>query len=314
MRPTESVRTIRRLARSITESPSPSARTASMNLSDLLSAVHGDKEAAKRLAFNLPSGVPEMAEMDRAFTDNGCIPPEMVYLGKGRWAGRSSGVKVEVHAAPDGLVQKVLVSSRPVKTWREAVESVRYHAAMVDDGTPEDEEDIESARAAVGANAIQCDGCGGKVDLDSDYSCQNCGMGYVSCPGCDKPYPMSSNEDDHCPMCGYSSWAELDETVSKDYMEVLMDGVKKAAETRAAQDVDYDGFKVHIEIVDRDGRQVIQFAGGDDADEAVLEDWMASPEVMLSGGLDSFLWAKDNPDPMSPPKPWVEPEKARGGG
>lgn len=303
MRPEESARIARRIARVVTANPS--LPEASANLSDLVSAVDGDHDAAHRLASRLPSKMPEMAELNRAFTAHAVEPPEMRYFGRGRWAGRASGVRVEVHASPDGRVQKVLVASRPVTSWKEAVESVRHHSAMADNGTPEDPEDIANAEEAIGSNAFHCVECGGKVDLDNDdWKCAKCGTDYTSCPGCDKPYPMDKNTDDHCPMCGHSSWGEVPEDLAGPYLEALKAGVAKAAETRQPQVIDFHGFEVHIEVVPEGDDFAIHFAGGDDADYVDLEEWMAEPKMVLNGGLDLFFWQKNN-DPMPAPKPWT---------
>lgn len=307
MRPQESARVARRIARAISNSVSPSRSAMSTDLADLIAATEGDRAAAARLSSRLPSGIPELAKVEAAFRQAGEEPPEMRHIGRGRWAGRFGGsVLVALHSAPDGTVQKVLVAGRPVQDWKEAVEAARHFKAMADDGRDEDPEDIAEAEEAVGDNVFACAECGGPVDIDADMACPKCGTEYVTCPGCDKPYPMDKNEDDHCPICGYSSWGELPEDVSAEWTKVLVDGVKEAAKTRQPVTVDYEGFQAHVEIVDRDGVPTVAFAGGDDADECPLEEFMQEPTPYLSGGLDTFLWQKNN-TPMPAPKPYSGP-------
>ncbi len=303
MRPQESSRVARRIAARISHSRNPSCKAVAADLGDLIAAIGGDRKANLRLVSSLSSGIPAFSYLEQAFVAAGEEAPEMRRLNRGVWIGKFKGVSIAMHASPDGTVQKMLVAGRPVTSYREAVEAAQYFA-MADNGTPETPEDLEAAKEALGgANGIVCVECGNPVFLQYDIDCKKCGTEYVTCPGCDLPYPMGANESDHCPICGYSSWGELPEGVLEEYKAVLMDAVKKAAETRQSQPVDYNGFKFQIVI---NGTKIQFMLEGQVWDEAELEQWMANPTALADSELDTYLWEKSN-TPMAVPKPYTGP-------
>ncbi len=299
MRPQESARVARRIASRISHSHNPSREAVAADLGDLVAAIGGDREANLRLMSSLSSGIPAFAQLEKAFVAAGEEAPEMRRLSRGVWIGKFKGVSVAMHAAPDGTVQKMLVASRPVTSFREAVEAAQYFA-MADNGTPEDPEDLEAAYEALGFGTFACMKCGGPVKLDSDFACPKCNTEYVTCPGCSLPYPMEANEGDHCPICGYSSWGELPVEVSEPYIAALMEAAKKAAETRQPQPVDYEGFKVTVSI---EGNNIKVTGPDGDVSTDTLEDWMARPSDLQGKSLDEFLWSK-NSKPIAAPKPY----------
>jgi hypothetical protein len=165
---------------------------------------------------------------------------------------------------------------------------------MADNGTPEDPEDIEEATEAVGSSVVECPGCHGPVDIDTDFQCKKCGKEFVSCPGCGQPYEMEDNEDDHCPMCGYSSWGELSEDVADEWMAYLVDVAKKAAETRKPVPIDFHGFKAQAEVKESPDGMLFHVETPDhnDADSKNLEVFLQKPMAMIGGSLDEYLWKK----------------------
>lgn len=297
MKPSECSRVARRISSAIKASHSPSRAAVAATLKDLVSAVGGDREAQSRLRRKLPSGVPAMAAVDRAFHAAGMDSPEMRYASCGRWCGRCGKSSVEMRCSPSGDVQRVSVDGRPVRDWKEAVEAVRY--AMEDDGRGQDEQDIEGAEEALGSDQFKCK-CGEMRDVEFCFEpCPNeaCGAEYVICPGCEKPYPMDDNEDDHCPLCGYSSWSELPEEVAAAWGEAIAKAAQQALDTGEPATAEYEGFQANVSIVEKDGKQEVFVSTPEDEDYLDLEQALSGQGGggCLNGSIDQHLWDKSHP-------------------
>lgn len=98
----------------------------------------------------------------------------------------------------------ITVNGMPVQDLNKAVEAYKYMKS-----NPTLNEPDTGASADGDKNNVKCDVCGKDFDLDTNnYVCPHCGADHTQCPGCDGWYEATRNTDDHCPLCGYSSWGD----------------------------------------------------------------------------------------------------------
>jgi len=305
MEPKQASRIIRRISQAIQKAKNPSKSAVAADLKTLQAAVRGETSAINRISSKFKSAFPAMGELDTAFRTAGYEPPEMSHIGHGKWIGKFAKTKILVNTSPNGKIQKLLVASRPVSNWGEAIQACKYHSAMADNGTPDDPEDIEAAKNALHSEAFHCQHCDGRVEV-GEPECSSCGQMFVCCPGCDLPYPMEANLNDHCPICGYSSWGGSDDEITEVKNE-LISAATEVLKTRKEKTLKVKDTDVSVSVQERGGYLELVFVVDGISHEMDPEDYEEHLTDMLIEPLIMESWTRSNKEMMAQykPRPWT---------
>ena len=285
MQPVKASRLLKRISSAISLAKYPRKEAVSEDLQILMKALSGDKEAELFLNKKFASKIPVLKDFDSAFISAGLTPPELKRVGL-NFVGSIGKVNIKIQVESD-KIQKVLVANRPVKDWPELVQAAKYYLAMSDDGTPETEEDIQKARDVLESNTFPCAGCGKELNIDSDITCPHCGVDHVFCPGCNKPHNMVDNENDHCPLCGYSSWGMADHT-SEELKKAILIALEANSDEFA-----FANAKWSFSNPPDDVKEELKYAFNDPpVNKDDMQDMADAYATAYSSYLDEYMWKK----------------------
>lgn len=212
MKSDKTARILRRIGERIALASSPSKASVKKDLMHLRWAMAGNRSSYRYLVSRFlrkSSDMDLLRQIDQVFSNAGVYPPVMKKdPGSGYYTGEiGDGITLAVKIEGDKFAD-INVNGQRVKDLNEAVEVYSHMKAG-----PSTEESGASRDAD--PTTTKCDTCGKEFSTDEEPGsygeCPHCGSEHTQCPGCEGWYEMSKNTDDHCPLCGYSSWGDEEE-------------------------------------------------------------------------------------------------------
>lgn len=137
-------------------------------------------------------------------------------------------------------------------------------------------------------DTFPCAGCGKELNIDSDITCPHCDVDHVFCPGCNKPYNMGDNENDHCPLCGYSSWGMADHIYEELNIVIL-----KALEAKS-DEFEFANTKWSFSNPPDDVKEELKYAfnAQPPVNKDDMQDMADAYVSAYSSYLDEYMWEK----------------------
>lgn len=218
MNPANTTRVLRRIAAIIENADAPSRDSVRRDVAHLKQALAGSESSYRYLVSRFlrkSSDHDLLKQIDQAFLAKDVYPPFLKKVSAGYYCGDiGGGIELEI-GIEGGKIDKVAVAGRLARDLSEAPDMFKFFRAKLaqggDGGLPQITSQGQGQQSDQDGdpNTFKCDNCGKDVEVDKSYDpCPNCGTTHTQCPGCEGWYDMEKNTDDHCPLCGYSSWGD----------------------------------------------------------------------------------------------------------
>lgn len=283
MNPIVASNLMKRMAEAINRSTKPNREAISSDLRAVNAAVNGDKSAEVHLLSKLASKHAFLSDMDLAFAKAGFESPQMKYVGSGVFRGKIAGSTVSIKTS-GSRVLSVNVNNRTAINWNEVVKLTQNPRIA---GPSEVTDPMGTVEDVHESYMCRNDECGASIPTDT-YECPKCGADHVECPGCEKKYMSSENENDHCPLCGYSSWGLSDDN-SEELNQWFIDAVNGGPKN-------FKGMNIPISVNPSKTGKTISLYGetfnldSNDADGPGQAYQYFVDNTSLTENVDEYLW------------------------